>query len=353
MNRYIGVDAHLETCTLGVMGESGRRLKEQVIETNGQALRSFLLSFAGDKHICLEEGELSEWLYELLLPVAKDVVVVQPEKRKGNKSDSRDAWDLAEALRTRRRATVVYKAPGAYRGVREAVDTHRALTREMVRIKNRLRAVFRARGIGGFGQELYDPEARKSWIEKLCAARRRRAQLYAEELDNQLALVERAEAWLREEARACVAVKVLASAPGIGLVRASQVVATVLTPQRFRTKRQFWAYCGLAVVSRSSSDWEPKSEAGFRPKHRSLTRGLNRNHNPLLKEVFKGAALTVIQRMADIPLAHNYRRLVEEERVNPAMARLTLARQIAAVTLAMWKKQEVYDPTRYPSSKTV
>jgi transposase len=352
MERYIGVDAHLQSCTLAVMGPSGRRLKVQVVETNGQALRASLLSLGGEKHVCLEEGELSEWLHELFVPVAKDVVVVQPEKRKGQKSDSVDAWALAELVRTRRKATAVYKAPGAYRGLREAVRAHRAITRDVVRAKNRLRAIFRTRGIRGFKRDLYVAESRQPWLEQLSAARRRRAELCAEQLDHQLAMEKRAEAWLREEARACPIIKILTTAPGIGLVRGSQLLATVITPYRFRTKRPFWAYSGLAVVSRSSSDWAPTSAGGFRPKQRSLTRGLNRNHNPLLKEVFNGAARTVMQSMSDDPLAHNYRRLVEEERVDPAMARLTLARQIAAIVLAMWKNKEAYDPTRYRHTKT-
>lgn len=352
MQRYIGVDAHLQSCTLAVMGPSGRRLREQVVETNGQALRAYVLSIAGDKHVCLEEGELSEWLYELCLPLAKEVVVIQPEKRKGQKSDSIDAWALADLLRTRRKATVVYKAPGAFGGLKEAVRAHRTMSRDVVRSKNRLRAMFRSRGIHGFGKEIYDAKSRQPWLERLTATRRQRATLYAEQLDGQLAMLDRANAHLRESARTCPIIGTLATAPGIGLVRASQTVATVVTPQRFRTKRQFWAYCGLAVVNRSSSDWAPTDRGGFRPKRRSLTRGLNRNCNPLLKEVFKGAAVTVIQSMPDNPLTRNYRRLVEEERVDPAMARLTLARQIAAIVLAMWKKQEVYDPTRYPSSKT-
>jgi hypothetical protein len=83
-----------------------------------------------------------------------------------------------------------------------------------------------------------------------------------------------------------------------------------------------------------------------------LTRGLDRNCNPLLKEVFKGAATTVIQAMPDNPLALNYRHNVEQEGMDPAMARLTLARQIAAVVRAMWIAQEAYDPTRHVNSKT-
>jgi transposase len=351
MERYIGIDAHSQTCTIAVAGPSGRRLKEQVVETNGETVKAFLLSIGGVKHVCLEEGELSEWLYELLLPLAREVVVIQPEKRKGRKSDSVDAWALAEVVRTRRKATVVYKAPGVFSELKEAVQAHRAMTGDVVCSKNRLRAVFRARGLRDFGQELYDRESRQPWLKKLSAARRRRAEFYGEQLDGQLEMLERAEAWLQESARGCSIIRLIGTAPGIGLVRGAQTMATVITPHRFRTKRQFWAYCGLAVVSRTTSDWTPQREGGFRRKRRSMTRGLNRNRNPLLKGVFMGAAKTVIQSMPNDPLGQNYRRHVEEG-MDASMARLTLARQIAAVVLAMWKKQEVYDPTRYQSSKT-
>ena len=352
MDRYIGVDAHLQSCTFAVMGPTGRRLKEQVVETNGKPLREFLRSFAGDKHICVEEGELSQWLYELFRPLAAEVLVVQPEKRRGSKSDSLDAWDLAEQVRTGRKATVVYKSPGTYRGLKEAVYAHRALTRDVARSKNRLRAVFRGRGIRGYGQELYDPNRRQRWLAQLSGARQCRAKVYAEQLDAQVAIVKEAESWLRQEASLCPILKIITTAPGIGLVRGAQIVATVVTPHRFRTKRQFWKYCGFAVVHRSSSDWEPNGNKGLRPRRRAVTRGLDRNCNPLLKEIFKGAAITVIQAMPDNPLARNYRHNVEQEGMDPTMARLTLARQIAAVVRAMWITQEVYDPTRYVNSKT-
>ncbi len=32
-------------------------------------------------------------------------------------------------------------------------------------------------------------------------------------------------------------------------------VPVVVTPYRFRSRSGFWAYCGLGVVMRSSSDW--------------------------------------------------------------------------------------------------
>ena len=100
MDRYVGLDPHSTSCTLGVMGPSGKRLKSMVVETNGAALVAAVKSIPGRVHLCLEEGSLSAWLYELLSPhVAEAVVVVAPEN-KGAKDDQRDAWARANELRT-------------------------------------------------------------------------------------------------------------------------------------------------------------------------------------------------------------------------------------------------------------
>src|SRR5215216_1320623 len=100
MDRYIGLDVHSQTCTVAVMGPTGKRLREQVIETNGKLLVEFSKSVAGSKHICFEEGTHSEWLYELLKPHVDEIIVTQPTKSGGQKSDSIDAWSLAEKIRT-------------------------------------------------------------------------------------------------------------------------------------------------------------------------------------------------------------------------------------------------------------
>jgi len=41
-----------------------------------------------------------------------------------------------------------------------------------------------------------------------------------------------------------------------GTVRVAQLLARVGSPHRFRTKRQFWPYCGLAVVQRTSAEYK-------------------------------------------------------------------------------------------------
>ncbi len=76
------------------------------------------------------------------------------------------------------------------------------------------------------------------------------------------------------------------------------------------------------------------------------TRGLNHNHNHMLKYVFKGAATTVLQlQTKDEPLRRAYERMLTAG-TNPNLAKVSLARKLAAITLALWKKKEVYDPAR-------
>jgi len=76
------------------------------------------------------------------------------------------------------------------------------------------------------------------------------------------------------------------------------------------------------------------------------TRGLNRNHNYTLKDVFKGAATTIIRHPRnDCPLTAHYTSMLENK-IAPDMAKLTLARQVAALTLAIWKKEQGYDPAK-------
>ncbi|HXX68847.1 MAG TPA: hypothetical protein VEK07_16795, partial [Polyangiaceae bacterium] len=113
----------------------------------------------------------------------------------------------------------------------------------------------------------------------------------------------------------------------------------------FRTTRQFWSYSGLAIVTRSSSD-SVRENGHWVRKPTAQTRGLNRNRQPLLKALFKGAATTVIHHLPKHPLHQDFQRMVSEAGVKPNLAKLTLARRIAAATLAIWKHQEDYDPSK-------
>ena len=93
---------------------------------------------------------------------------------------------------------------------------------------------------------------------------------------------------------------------------------------------------------RSSSDWDQAPDGSWQKVTRPMTRGLNRNFNRMLKDVFKGAATTVIQQAGTEPLYLAYLRQLDGG-TKPNLAKLTLARKIAATALSMWKNNEEYD----------
>jgi transposase len=344
MQRFIGLDVHGQSCTLCVMGPSGRRLGEHVVETSAKALIERMGSIAGDKCVCMEEGTHSDWLCEVLEAHAKQVVVTQPLKRAGNKSDAIDAWGLADLLRRDALERTVFKAPKISTALRQAARGYIALRRDMVRAKCRLNALYRSRGIAP-SAEIYDQDARETWWVKLPASHRALGELLSEQIEGLSQSHQAAESWLLEEAKRLPMTRRLATAPGIGPIRAALLVAIVVTPARFRTTRQFWSYSGLGIVTRSSSDWVRDGRTWVR-KPTAQTRGLNRNRQPELKAIFKGAATTVIQQMANHPLHRDFQRMTDAG-IKPNLARLTLARRIAAATLAMWKHQEDYDPSKH------
>ena len=61
------------------------------------------------------------------------------------------------------------------------------------------------------------------------------------------------------------------------------------------------------------------------------------------KDIFKGAATTVLTSYPNDPLHEHYRRLTTAG-TKPNLAKLTLARRIAAVVLRMWKDGKEYNP---------
>jgi transposase len=327
------------------MSAAGKRLKSLVVETNGRALVEAVRGIGGRVHLCLEEGTQSAWLYELFQPHVAEIAVTVPGKKKGSKDDQRDAFARADELRTGAIETRVFKAPEHLAGLRNAVRAYGFATTDVVRAKNRLKSVFLSRGIST-DSSVYEPERRAAWLKRLSSPHRELAEWLGRQLDRLEPLREEAEGLLLSESKKHPIIKKLSTAPGMGPIRTAQVVGIVATPERFRTRRQFWSYSGLGVVTESSSDWVRDRTGRWVRAQNVQTRGLNRKRNPRLKAVFKGAATTVIAQLTEDPLHADYQRMLKSG-IRPTMAKLTLARKIAATVLSMWKHQEVYDPKRH------
>lgn len=345
MEKYIGLDVHVTSCTAAVINAQGKRLGSHVIETNGASLVEFLKAQAGTLHLCIEEGTQSGWLAEILSPHVARMVVAHMSESRGQKSDERDAFALAERLRIGAVERSVFKQAGPFALLRPIVRAHALIVQDTVRVQNRIKALFRSRGVQVTGKDVYRATKREEYLARLPASSRAAAKLLFEQYDAVSLVRDNAHAELVTESRRHPVIKQLESCPGVGEVRAAQIASVVITPDRFRTRQQFWSYCGLGIVMRSSSDWVQTSQGKWVRAEIKQTRGLNHNHNRMLKSVFKGAATTVVQLHHDEPLYNSYERMLAAG-IKPNLAKVTLARKIAAITLALWKKKEVYDPAK-------
>jgi transposase len=188
------------------------------------------------------------------------------------------------------------------------------------------------------------PKNRAQWLAQLNEAGVRfRAEALFAELDVLRALRPKAKQLLVAEAKRDAAYALLRTIPFLGPVRVALLLAVLQTPWRFRTKRHLWAYAGLAVVQHSSSDYVQEGNRIVRRRRAALTRGLNQNHNRELKNVFKGAATAAVARPGR--LQDVYQGMIARG-MRPELARVTLARKFAALTLRLWKKGERYDPSK-------
>jgi transposase len=342
--KYVGLDVHQATTVASVREQSGRVIARTILPTEASALVEFFHGMRGQVHVAFEEGTQAQWLYDLLLPLVASVTVCdrRGERRRGNKGDERDADHLSRRLRLGD-LRPVYHGRSDRRTLQELTRTYLNVTGDSTRVMQRIKSLFRARAIRVKGTRIYSPANREEWLGKLSdPGARFRAEMLLTELDLLRELRPKAKDTMVAEARRDPDWAVLKQIPFYGPVRVSLLLATMKTPQRFRTKRNLWAYAGLAVVTESSSDYEFAQGRAVRRRRKPLTRGLNKNHNRILKDVFKGAATASIGRSG--PFQDLYLGMVERG-MREEMARVTLARKFAAVTLRLWKRGEAYDPS--------
>lgn len=343
--KYVFLDVHQEATVGTVRGESNRVMARTILPTEAEALTEFFRGMRGSIHVAFEEGTQAQWLHDLLAPLVHRVVVCdrRGKSQQGNKGDQLDADAGSELLRCGS-LRAVYHGSADRSTLKELSRTYQNVVADSTRVMQRLKSLFRARTIRTPGRRVYHPRDREQWLSKLAdwGVRFRAEALYAE-LDVLRELRPKVKAAMLTEAQRDPAYAVLRRIPFLGPVRVALLLTTMQTPWRFRTKRNLWAYSGLAVVTRSTADFRFVAGQPQRRGRSPLTRGLNRNHNHVLKNVFKGAALAATGRPG--PLQDFYRALLAQG-MRDDLARVTLARKLASLTLRLWKKGERYDPAK-------
>jgi transposase len=221
------------------------------------------------------------------------------------------------------------------------VRSYLTVTKDLARVMTRVKAIYRSWAIPCTGKQVYAPRHRAEWLGKINEPGvRRRAEFYYQQLDALRTVRQQVRRELLAEGKKHKAWKRLCQIPSIGPIRAAVLLGILQTAHRFRTKRQLWNYGGLAIEMPSSADHRSIDGHLQRSRKNVLVRGLNRNGNHDLKNLFKGAA--VIASSKPGPFQEFFAALLATG-MRPEMAGLTLARKIATIVLMVWKKGVRFD----------
>jgi transposase len=185
--KYIGMDVHKESISIAVRNAAGKVVMECVIETKASMILQFIDGLRGDLQVTFEEGTSAAWLYDLLKPHVTKLVVCDPRKnksmREGNQNDKIDARRLAELLRLDH-LTPVYHGEHGLRTLKELVRSYLTITKDLARVKSRVKAIYRSWAIPCTGKQVYARCHRAEWLGRIGEpGGRRRAEFYYQQLD--------------------------------------------------------------------------------------------------------------------------------------------------------------------------
>jgi transposase len=326
MKYYIGLDAHSTTSTFAVVDENGQCVLRETVKTSEQSLVRVINKINGERHMTFEESSISQWLYLQLKEKVDRLLICNPSyvaKKQGAKTDFRDALHLAQELRTNH-LQAVFHDTSHWMEIRTTVSGYLDIVEEIVRFKNRLKAVFRAEAIPTDENSFYKNQERVKELKNPSA------KFVAENLFRQVEYLEREKEKYREvferNRKKYRPIRNLMTIPGISIIRANIIAAIVCQPARFKNKHKFWGYCMLVRHIQESGGKIYGNKRFFGRRE--------------LRNVFIGAAENVIR--VEGELRDRYDAL-RAKGVTHKDAKLNLARQIASIALCLLKNNDKYN----------
>ena len=326
MKKYIGMDAHMSTCTFCVVDEKGQELDNTTLQTNGRLIIDYLENIPGSKKLTFEECELSNWLFKLTRDRVDELVVCNPvanSEYKKKKTDKFDARKLAQLLRGDF-LTPVFHDGSKRESFRSLMSGYQDLVNDTVRVKNRYKSLFRKSGVKVTGEAVYKDRARLKEIKRP-DLEFIGIQLHylLEKMDQSLKVYQdcigRSKKHFKE-------INNLMTIPGIGYIQAAKIVSQVIAPERFPTKYKYFSYCGLV---------RHKRESGGRRYGSQKIWG-----NRALKCVYKMAGYSAIKGTNALRKYYDYLR---SKGLSDNKAYNAVCRKIAAISLSLWKNNTKYN----------
>lgn len=332
----IGLDLHKRESQLCIGRDDGQIIEQRIATTRERFTAE--LGARPRARILLEASTESEWVARHLESLGHEVIVADPNfapmyatRSRRTKTDRRDARTLMEACRLGA-YRAAHRMAAARRHVRAELAVREALVRTRTRYIAVAKTLVRRDGLRVAASESHLVAQRIAALELSPALSAELLPLFQilAPINEQIDAADRRIAAL---VSTDPAMRLLATAPSIGPITASAIVATVDDVTRFASAHQFEAFLGLVPGERSSGE---KRRIG------RITKAGNSRVRYLLVE----AGWRILRARSEETAALRAWGLSIAARRGKRIAVVAIARRLAGILYAMWRDGVPYDAAR-------
>ena len=339
MTTYIGLDLHSKRTHIVIQDAKGNIMHQGSIPTSRKDYQEFFqgMHCAPGTKVGMESGLQAFWAARLLLELGLEPVVIDAAevrakvRRKRQKSDSRDAFEICDGLRRGIYESVVYVPTREVERLRMVLKVRAQYVGMRVKVVNAAKAKLRKLGLSTEGVRLTTKDAWKRLIAREdLAAVQFAVKQYAEtwwHVQKVLKVIEQeisdaVEPFKKEIAR-------LETVPGVGRVTAASFVAAVGEVKRFVSSGKVASYLGLVPSTYDS---------GERERHGRITKSGPSWVRAVLCEAAHQARRTTH------PLNPYWLRVIVRGGYRKAV--IAVAHRMARIMYQMWRHEKEFDETR-------
>lgn len=326
---YAGLDIH-KAFTVGVIKtKDGKEVNKGKFQNTEENFKDFFRDFPSDKtKVVIESTCLWEHIYDKLESLGYEVKLSNPTRTKAIasakiKTDAIDASTLADLLR----ANLIpesYIPTKEVRKLRDIVRQRKALVKGRTQIKNKIHAILTRQGIKLPYKSLC--QGAINWLEDNIDINDVLQSYFSllEEFNLQLDYTENGIEQLAYENKQA---KLLMTIPGIGPIRAMELIAEIADINRFENASKLCSYAGLVPSIKQSGN--------------SLRfGGLIRQASRSLKYILIEASWNAVRTREANTLQLFYKRLKDKKGRQKAIC--ATARKMLCVIHAMLRKQQEF-----------
>ena len=272
---YLGIDQHARQITISLRDDNGDVLQARQVSTRPEKVNAFFQQLTRE---CAQRGEsftavlevcgFNDWLIRMLQDYrCHKVIVIQPEERKKQKTDRRDAAALSELLWANRVRLLQGKPVRGLRQVdvansldqenRRLTTLRKEAARARTRITNSIKHILRRHNLHWeMPTKTFPTQAAIDWLKKLVLSTVDRLEMdhLLSDLEQIQQRIQELDQLITERCGRSEEAVLLSSIPGVSHFTATALACRVGDVERFPRASSLANYWGLTPGCRNSGE---------------------------------------------------------------------------------------------------